>query len=326
LAAGGATEVLTYPFVAPEIHDSFGLADDDPRRRAARLVNPLSDAEPELRTSLLPGLLASLLRNLGRGNRDFALYEMGLVYLPSADLPAVPRPGVANRPSDAEIAALNAAVPYQPRHVAVVFAGDVDRSGWWGVGRAAAWPDAIEAARTVAAAARADLEIRAVDPSSAASAATWHPGRCAELVLAGAVIGHAGELHPRVVAALDLPARTAAMELNLDAFAVPEPVMTPAISSFPPVLLDVALVVAEAIASSAVLEALRVGAGELLESIRLFDSYADSQRLGPGLKSLAFALRLRAPDRTLTTEQALAVRDAAVGRAAELYGARIRST
>jgi phenylalanyl-tRNA synthetase beta chain len=319
LAAAGATEVLSYPFVAPEIHDAFGLAADDPRRQAARLVNPISDAEPELRTSLLPGLLASLLRNIGRGNRDFALYEMGLVYLPAADLPAMPHPGVAHRPSAAELAALNAAVPAQPRHVAVVFHGEVDRSGWWGGGRSASWADAIQAARTVAAAARVGLEVRPSD------LAPWHPGRCAELRLDGVVIGHAGELHPRVIAALELPPRVAAMELDLDAITAPDPVVTPEISSFPPVLLDVALVVDQAVASADVLAALRSGAGELLESVRLFDAYTDEARVGAGQKSLAFALRLRAPDRTLTTEQATEIRDAAIARAAERCGARLRS-
>ncbi len=319
LAASGCTEVLTYPFVAPSVHDAFGLAPDDPRRRAARLVNPLSDAEPELRTSLLPGLLASLVRNLGRGNRDFALFEAGLVYLPTADLPPVPRPGVAMRPSAAEIEALNASVPYQPRHLAAVFHGDVDRSGWWGAGRAATWSDAIEAARVVARAARVELEVQP------AELAPWHPGRCAALLLDGVVVGYAGELHPRVLEALELPPRVSAVELDLDAFTPPPPVPTPAISSYPPVLLDVALVVDAAIASADVLRALRTGAGDLLESVRLFDSYADEVRLGPGLKSLAFSLRFRAPDRTLTIEQATELRDAAIAAAAAECGARLRS-
>jgi phenylalanyl-tRNA synthetase beta chain len=217
------------------------------------------------------------------------------------------------------LAALNAAVPAQPRHVGVVLHGDVDRSGWWGGGRSASWADAIHMARTVAAAARVELDVRPAD------LAPWHPGRCAELVLDGVVIGHAGELHPRVIATLELPPRVAAMELDLDAFTAPEPVVTPVVSSFPPVLLDVALVVDQAVASADVLAALRSGAGELLESVRLFDAYTDEARVGAGQKSLAFALRLRAPDRTLTTEQATEVRDAAIARAAQLCGARLRS-
>ncbi|MDT4943464.1 MAG: phenylalanyl-tRNA synthetase beta chain [Pseudonocardiales bacterium] len=319
LAAAGFAEVLSYPFVAPAVHDSFGLAADDPRRRALRLANPLSDAEPELRTSLLPGLLAALNRNVGRGNRDLALFEMGLVYLPVADAPPMPRPGVDHRPSDAELAALDAALPRQPRHAAVALSGDFELRGWWGEGRRADWSDVIEAARAVAAAARVEFDFRRADVPP------WHPGRCAAVLLDGKVIGHAGELHARTIGALGLPERTAAMELDLDALPPPPPAAAPKLSSYPPVLLDVALVVPAGVAAADVLAAVREGAGPLLESVRLFDVYVDEQRLGTGLKSLAFALRFRAPDRTLTVDEASAARDAAIARAAAAVGAQLRT-
>jgi phenylalanyl-tRNA synthetase beta chain len=319
LAAAGHTEVLSYPFVAPQVHDAFGLGADDPRRRAARVANPLSEAEPELRTSLLPGLLTTLHRNVGRGMRDLALFETGLVYLPRAGAAAPPEPGAEQRPSDDVIAEMKAAIPDQPLHTAVVLCGDIERAGWWGPGRPATWADALESARVVAAAGRVEFAVRA------AVLAPWHPGRCAELLLDGAVAGHAGELHPRVVTALGLPDRTCAMELNLSLLAPPGPARTPTISTFPPVLLDVALVVSADVPAADVLSALRDGAGELLESVRLFDVYADESRLGAGLKSLAFSLRLRALDRTLTVEEATVSRDAAVARAAERVGAQLRA-
>ncbi|HEY7048230.1 MAG TPA: phenylalanine--tRNA ligase subunit beta [Jatrophihabitantaceae bacterium] len=319
LGSAGYTEVLSSVFVSPTVHDAFGLPADDPRRAAARLLNPLSEAEPELRTSLLPGLLATLRRNVGRGNRDVALFEMGLVYLPREG--AVPPPvlGVEHRPSDDEVTAMYAAVPPQPRHAAVVLAGDVERPGWWGAGRPGLWADAVQAARTIAETARAELTVRNAEH------APWHPGRCAELLLGDVVVGYAGELHPRVVAALELPPRTAAMELDLDAFAAPPPAQAPQISSFPPVLLDIALVVPAEVPAGSVESAVRDGAGELLESVRLFDVFADAERLGADRKSLAFALRFRAPDRTLTGDEAAAARDAAVARAAELCGAELRA-
>lgn len=319
VAAAGYTEVLSYPFVSAAVHDALGEPAEDPRRRAARLANPLSDAEPELRTSLIPGLLATLTRNTGRGSRDLALFETGLVYLPLTDAPPVPRPGADHRPSDEELAALYASVPPQPRRLAVALAGAIERPGWWGVGRPAVWADAIEAARVVARAARADLVVRRGDR------APWHPGRCAELVLDGSPVGYAGELHPRVIAALDLPPRTSVMELDIDAFLAPSPANTPGLSSYPPVLLDVAIVVADDVPAASVLEALRAGAGDLLESIRLFDRYADLERLGPGRTSLAFALRFRAPDRTLTVDEAGHARDAAIARATEQTGALLRT-
>ena len=319
LAAAGHTEVLSYPFVAPQVHDAFGLPLDDRRRRAARVANPLSEAEPELRTSLLPGLLTNLHRNVGRGMRDLALFEMGLVYLPRPGAAAPPEPGVQQRPPDDVIAAMKAGVPDQPLHVAVVLCGDLERAGWWGPGRAATWADAVESARVVAAAARAEVQVRAADR------APWHPGRCAEILLDGSVVGHAGELHPRVVAALGLPERTCAMELDVSRFAPPGPAQTPTISTFPPVLLDVALVVPSAVAAADVLAALREGAGDLLESARLFDVYTDETRLGAGLKSLAFSLRFRSLDRTLTVDEATIARDSAVSLAAARVGATLRA-
>lgn len=157
----------------------------------------------------------------------------------------------------------------------------------------------------------------------------WHPGRCAELsvVIDGVktLAGHAGELHPRVVKAMGLPARTSAMELDLDLLerAGDGVLQAPRISTFPVATQDVALVVDEGIPAAAVEHFLKGGAGELLESIRLFDVYTGDQ-VGEGKKSLAFALRFRAPDRTLTVEEATAARDAAVAKTAEITGAVLR--
>ncbi|MDT4997677.1 MAG: phenylalanyl-tRNA synthetase beta chain, partial [Pseudonocardiales bacterium] len=145
-----------------------------------------------------------------------------------------------------------------------------------------------------------------------------------ELLVDDLVVGHAGELHPRVVAALGLPERTCAAELDLFGFATPGPAPAPPISVFPPVLLDVALVVEASVTAAGVRAALCDGAGELLESVRLFDVFTDAQRLGAGRRSLAFALRFRAPDRTLTVEEAAAARDAAIAVAHERTGATLR--
>jgi phenylalanyl-tRNA synthetase beta chain len=319
MADNGFVEVVSFPFVSPGVHDTLGLAPDDARRRAARLVNPLSEDEPELRTSILPGLLATAVRNLGRGARDLALFEAGTVFLPRPDAPAGPLPGVATRPSAEQLAALDAALPDQPRHLAVVLCGEIEPAGWWGDGRRAAWSDAVEAAQLVAGAARVTLDVRA------GALAPWHPGRCAALMFDGRVVGHAGELHPRVVAALGLPERSCGMEIDLDALPVPAPAAAPSISSYPPVLLDVALVVPDAVPAVDVARTLRETAGPLLESLRLFDVYVDRERLGPDVRSLAFALRFRAADRTLTVDEAGAARDAAVTAAAERHGAQLRS-
>lgn len=319
LAHAGYVEAPTYPFMGADVHDALMLPADDDRRTALRLANPLSDEEPLLRTTLLPGLLAALRRNIGRGSSDVALFEVGLVFRPGPDpLPPAPRPAVDRRPSDAEVAALDASLPAQPQRVAVVLAGDVEQRGWWGPGRPGTWADAVEAARTVARQARVELTV------GADTHAPWHPGRCAALVVEGTMVGHAGELHPRVVAALGLPPRTCAMELDLDLLGLDaSPVPAPRISTYPVATQDVALVIDASVPAADVESALRAGAGELLESVRLFDVYRGEQ-VGEGRASLAYALRFRAPDRTLTVEEVSAAREAAVAEAGRRTGAEQR--
>ncbi|MCV2462468.1 phenylalanine--tRNA ligase subunit beta [Streptomyces sp. ICN988] len=325
LAGAGYVEALNYPFVGEQVFDQLGLAADDPARRVVKLVNPLSDEEPALRTSLLPGLLGALRRNDGRGAHDLALFETGLVFHPRDEQRVAANLPVDRRPSADDLAALDAALPDQPRHVAVVLAGAREQAGWWGKGRPADWADAVEAARTVAREAGAELGVRK------GQYGPWHPGRCAELFVTvdgeERVIGHAGELHPRVLKALGLPARTCAMELDLDAVerVGDDTPQAPGISTFPVATQDVALVVEEFVPAAEVEAALREGAGELLESIRLFDVYDNAEQLGEGRKSLAYALRFRAGDRTLTVDEASAARDAAVALAGERVGAVLRS-
>ncbi len=316
LAYSGLVEAPSYPFVGQEALDGLGLPVDDDRRNALRLANPLSDEEPLLRTTLLPGLLSTLRRNLGRGNTDVSLFELAPVFRPGpAELPEPPRPRLDRRPTDEEVRALDAALPAQPWRVAAVLSGDLDQRGWWGPGRPAAWPDAVQLARLVAEQARVTLTV------TADQHAPWHPGRCAALHVDGRLVGHAGELHPRVVAAFGLPDRTCAMEVDLDLLGADHaPVPAPRISTFPVATQDVALVVPAGTPAAEVEAALRAGGGELLESVRLFDVYRGSQ-VGEGRASLAFALRFRAPDRTLTADEASAARQAAVAEAARRTGA-----
>jgi phenylalanyl-tRNA synthetase beta chain len=334
LAANGYAEVLNYPFASEDDWDALQLPADDDRRRALRLANPLTDEEPLLRTTLLPGLFRALGRNAGRGFGDVALFEMGLVYRPKRAPSGVadddvaaqpPRPPVDRGPTADELAAIERAIPDQPLRVGAVLAGDRDPAGWWGPGRPADWADAIEAARVVADEAGVKLEVQADQH------APWHPGRCARLLAGGVVVGHAGELHPRVIKAYDLPARACAMELDLTRIE-PRAAATaaaPRITTYPVATQDVALIVHQDVPAADVEAALRAGverhgAGELLESIRLFDLYTGEQA-GEGNKSLAYTLRFRSADRTLTAEETTSARDAAVAAAAERVGATLRA-
>lgn len=322
-AAAGFVEVINYPFIGAPEFDALQLPADDPRRHALVLANPLSDEAPLLRTTLLPGLFATVRRNISRGNVDLALFETGSVFLPRPDQPArgitnPPRPAVTGRPSEAELAELNALLPDEPRHFAAVACGRRTTSSWWGEGRNADWTDVVELARRVAAGVGADIEIRQ------GAQVPWHPGRTAEIVVAGEVVGWAGELHPKVIENLGLPARTVAAEFDLTAVMAAAVDVTPApdVWTYPVAKEDVALVVDDSVPVAVVEAALRSGGQELLESVRLFDVYTGSQ-IGEGKKSLAFSLRFRAPDRTLTAEEVASARTAAL-EAAATVGATLR--
>lgn len=319
LAEHGLVEVLTYPFVGPEIHDAFGLPADDPRRTAVRLANPLSDEQPEMRTSVLATLVEALRRNVGRGATDVALFETGLVTRPQTLGAVAPQLPVGILPSAADLAALHAAVPPQPQRVALLMAGQRVLPGWYGAGRPADWTDALDAALLVARTLGVEVTVTADEHEP------WHPGRCARLEAGGVLVGHAGELHPKVVAALSLPDRTVAAELDLDVLVAASGELRRAVpvSTFPLAKEDVALVVDGAVPAGVVEAALRDGAGPLLEQVRLFDVYTGPQ-VGEGKKSLAFSLRLRAPDRTLTADEVTAARQGAVQAAADRCGAVLR--
>ncbi len=316
LVSAGLTEVLSFPFQSAADLDRLDLPADDARRSMTQIANPLDADRPGMRTTLLTGLLDTVVRNMSRGSRDLSVFEIGSVFLPRRNAPGTPTVGVDRRPEPEVLAVLNAALPDQPLHVAVVLAGAAERSGWWGSGRPAGWADAVELARRIGA--TAGVMVRVV----AAEQAPWHPGRCASIRVGDWPIGFAGELAPKVVERLGLPPRTAALELNLDGLPARQTPIAPAISAFPPVNLDVALVVPDSVPAAEVAAALRSGAGELLESLRLFDVYAGDQ-VPAAHRSLAFALVVRAPDRTLTAAEATAVRDRAVAAAVGL-GAVLR--
>jgi len=276
LAQQGLVEVLSYPFIARDLFDRLGYADDDTRRRTITVANPMSDETPLMRTSVLDTLLETLRRNVARGNRDAAVYELGLVTVGPEQVRSAPVPGIESRPDDATLSAILGAVPAQPRHVAFAAGGDAEPSGPWGPARPFDASDAVAWSLAVAKAVGVELVV------SAADRAPWHPGRCAQLALPdGTVVGHAGELHPKVVAALDLPVRAVAADVEA---------------------------------------ALRAGAGPSLESLVLFDTYRGDQ-VGEGRKSLAFRLTFRSDERTLTTDEVSTERDRAVASAAQATGA-----
>ncbi|BBZ16246.1 phenylalanine--tRNA ligase subunit beta [Mycolicibacterium gadium] len=317
LALSGYVEILPTPFLPAGIFDQWGLPADDPRRSTTQVLNPLEADRPHLATTILPGLLEALGRNVSRGAVDAALFAIAQVVEPTTETRAVERIPIDRRPTSDEIATLDASLPRQPQHVGAVLTGLREPAGPWGRGRPVHASDAFEAVRVIARAAGVELTLRS------AQHLPWHPGRCAEVVIGDAVVGYAGQLHPAVIERSGLPAGTCAVELDLDAIPLTETLPAPAVSPFPAVFQDVALIVGEDVAAQAVIDAVREGAGELLEDVHLFDVYTGPQ-IGEGRKSLALALRFRATDRTLTEDEASAARDGAVQAAADRVGAEQR--
>ncbi|KQR62478.1 phenylalanine--tRNA ligase subunit beta [Frigoribacterium sp. Leaf172] len=320
LAAAGSTEVASYPFVSSEQNRAFGGLSGE-NGPGVRLANPLDVAAPELRRSLVPGLLEIVRRNSSRGLVDLSVFEAGTVFLPEAgrSYGTAGVPAGAERPSDEVLASLEASIPRQPRHLAVVGIGQaIDRQpGQAAV--AASLADVLDDLRAAVRAAGAEAVFRQ------GSHPSLHPGRTAEVVVAGEVVGYAGELLPRRAAGLDLPRVVAVGEIDLDrVIALGDVELQPSpISSFPAATQDLSLVVGVDVPAGEVLAVVREGAGVLLETVRLVDDYRGSG-LPDASKSLTFALRFRADDRTLTAAEATEAKQGAVRLAGERFGAALR--
>ncbi|MGP5560511.1 phenylalanine--tRNA ligase subunit beta [Corynebacterium casei] len=316
LAYAGYAEVIPSPFVNAEIFNTWELDADDERRNVVSVQNPLEADKSVLSSTLLPNMLDAIARNVARGRTDVSLFGLQQVSFKRAD--STPMPDVSKRPSDEEIEQLVNTLPAQPLHVATVGTGNLEFEGPWGEGRAYTYADAIESARQVARSAGVEIEVENADVKP------WHPGRCAAIKVGGKVVGYAGELHPQILKAMGLPARTCAMELDITALPFTENLPAPVLSSFPSLHQDIALVVDEDVPAETVRRTLEEGAGELLESVELFDIFR-GEKLGESKKSLAFKMFFRAAERTLTDDEVNTHRLAAAELASERLGAEMRA-
>lgn len=314
LAAAGCTEVLSYPFVSSISNDQFNDS-----KNAVSLANPIQEEAGQLRMSLLPGLIETARRNLSRGLTDLALVEHGSVFF-STGVASPDFPDTSDRPSDAQIAALQAAIPVQPKHLAGLFLGA--RLGQQpGVKNTVAGvEDALQFARVVGLAVGVEFELRQSKPKG------LHTGRSADLLVAGVQVGFIGELDPGISKNSDLPRTVGVFEIDMDALfsMAPDQILARPIGTLPAATQDLSLVVKSQVSAAEVLAAVREGAGELLEEIVLTDDYRGAN-IPEGTKSLTFALRFRAMDRTLTQAEASEARDAGVQLAKSRFGAEIRS-
>ncbi len=306
LAGMGLTEAQTSPFLSQAAFDRLGLAADDPRRSTLRLANPLSEEAPELRTTLLPGLADAARRNLARGLGGVALLELGLVFLPDPDPPR----------ALGGLGGGDEALPDQPLVLGLLLTGQHP---------AGRWDDPLADMKGVVEGLVGVLGIEGV-AYRAEEPMPFHPGRCAGVFLGGQPVGLLGQLHPRVAAALDLPAATYAAELWVGALLEAAPAMRPAPtpSPYPELSFDVAFLVPPGVPAGSLDAVLREAGGELLVRLTLFDAYEGSP-LPPGHRNLAYRVALQARDRTLTDAEARAVRDRMEALARERLQAVLRA-
>ena len=314
LASRGLAEVQTFPFTNQATIDSMGFVGE--RAATYKVANPMSEEFPLMRVHLVPGLIEVAQRNISRGAKDFAIFEMGSIFRSSQKLPAAISPDLTKRPDKKVIDEIFASVPPQGYHVAGLLVGKTENENWQGKARSYNWQDAIAYAQDI-------LQLCNLQWSVARSdLAPWHPGRCAELIVNGKAVAHAGELHPRIIAAYGLPERSVAFAVALSALPESSLVRPTTVGTMPAAVQDVALIVDAAVSAADLEGALREGAGELLESITLFDRY---DKIGDGKISLAFTLVFRAADRTLTGEEVSAMRESATAVAAAKFGAVVRT-
>ena len=325
LVARGWNQVALSPFMSTTALASFRCPAGDPRLSAVPLLNPLSDEEPVLRTSLLPALAAAIGRNRSRGLESVALFESSVVHfdVPRTTCPELPR---GARPSDDALHATLAGIPREVSVTSGIAVGPWLPQSWMNASQPWQWWHAVSAAQAL-------IAVYQSQPTTRAAAAPgWHPGRCAEFLVdidgTPTVVGWAGELHPRVTAAWRLPERAVAFEIYTSALAqayaqAARSSLGRALPTAGVLKEDIALVVPVTVPAAAVAAAVAAGCGPLLESIELFDDYRGAG-IEPGMKSIAFALRFRHDERSLRDDEVAGLREAGIARAASEFGATLR--
>ncbi len=299
LVGVGLSEAITLSLVAPTDLERAGA----PLDRVVRATNPLRAEESVLRTAVLPGLLRAVAGNRAQGLGDVALFEMGRVFLTPL--------GTGKAADDP--------LPDEPEHVAVVVAGTVVRRPVED-DRPVDVYDAVDAVTAVVDALGID-DVMLVP----AHLAGHRAGRAARVVVDGHDAGTVGEVAPEVLAALGLEAPVVAAELVLDTLldAARRDRTFRAPSRYPASTVDLAFVFDERVAAADVVHTMRAAVGDVLEDVRPFDVFR-SDTLGVGKRSLAFALRFRAPGRTLTDADVGALRQRAIDAVTTAHGGELR--
>ena len=286
--AMGYSEIITYSFVSPTIFDSIRISADSPLRNALRIKNPLGEDTSIMRTIALPSMLEILGRNNNYHNKSVKLYELAKIYLPVAGqvLPEEPKMLVLGTYGD------NANFFSLKGELEAVFAA---------------------------------LRTRKASYTAVSDNPSYHPGRCAKVTVDGVDVGFLGQVHPLVAKNYGLDCEVYCAEISftkLLELLLPEVTYTP-LPKYPSVTRDLAMVCDESLTVAQAENVITAAGGKLLRSVRLFDIYRGAN-IGEGKKSLAFALELRADDRTLTDADSEGVITKVLNALREQCGAVLR--
>ncbi|MDO4182121.1 MAG: phenylalanine--tRNA ligase subunit beta [Coriobacteriia bacterium] len=302
LRACGLNETMTYSFADPTELEKLRMPTEG-LGIPVELLNPLNAEQSVMRQSIIPGLLRSVAYNQSHGVRNVQLYETGVVFYASQGHKK----------------------PKERQKLAGVLAGAMAEAGW---NVAPAAFDFFDGKGVVESLARElaipKLRFKAL---SAEEAPHLQPGRAAQVLSGGSLLGWVGEIHPLAAKAFDAAAPVVAFELDVDALLKAAQPSRPYVDvpTFPAVTIDVAFVVDEDVTHETMVQRITSAGGKLLESVSLFDVYRDALRVGPGKKSMAYNLTYRAADRTLTSEEVEKTHDRIIKKVCGSVGAEVRS-
>jgi len=294
----GFTEAINYSFMNEKMLDTLSLPGDDPRRKTLILRNPINAEESGLRTTLIPSLLQNLVSNLSMGNRDVQLFEISRVFSNEGDTLPEERHYLG-------------AVSFRER--AQILWGDAAPDFYLVKG-------AIESFFS---------ELRVSDYTFVKKSEHFlHPGKSCGIMVSGEGIGFLGVLHPRVIEKLDLKIsrqEIVIFEIDLERLLpyVSEKISYTPIPRYPHIDRDIALIVDEDLPAARIVEAMKTFPTTLIEDISIFDCYK-GKNIPEGKKSLAFSIRFRAKDRTLTDSEIEELYQNLVRHVTERTGGMIR--
>ena len=295
LTGAGYSEIFTMAFSSPDEVDALALPVEDVRRSMLAVLNPLSEEQGYLRTSLLPGLLRGLEVNVARKGEGAALFEIGRVFFQSDDV-----------------------LPDQPERLAFAASGRRPGRAWSADDPLRDVSDATGLWQALAGALGLEVTIEQ------AEAPAFHPGRCGRVLVAGHPIGHVGEIHPSVAEAFGLDERVAAGDLELAALLAASDIRQfRDLSPYPPVVFDLAFDLPGDAPAGHLLRIVEESAGPNLERYEIFDVFSGPP-IGVGRKSIALRLTFRDPGRTLTDDELAPVRAGIASAVGSSLGGRLR--